>query len=299
MMTGRDPARWGGNAVSRVRAFIFLLALIPLIVACGGDSGSIGASQVSKKAHDPPATFKRAFAKLTHTPAGGVTLTWTPSDHILAIGLDLYGFASHSTHPTQIHTGRCETAGPLQYDLGTLTADGQGRIAQRLTHADVGDGIPAQNWYLVVQNAVGNDAYTQIALACVNLNNADADTSHHQVIHASVTSGVGPSMNVTGEATFEIEEGKLVIVATLAGLEPFSAHPLYVNMGDCAHLGASAFSFYPAQADSNGRAKIKQSFAGVAVISAAWSLEVLRGVHLESQIDAAPVTCGNVKALEE
>jgi hypothetical protein len=214
---------------------------------------------------------------------------------MLAIALDLYGFAANSTHPAQIHSGRCETGGPVQYDLGTLTADGQGRITQRIPHPDVSDGIPAQGWYLVVQNAVGNDAYTQIALACVNLDNANTSTSHQQEIHATVTSGSGPSMSATGEATFEIEDGKLVIVATLAGLEPFSTHPLYVAVGDCAHLGASAFSFYPAQADSSGRAKIKQSFAGVAAIpTAAWSLVVLRGVHLPSQIDAAPIACGTI-----
>jgi hypothetical protein len=268
--------------------------MVPLVVACGG-SESTGASQAGSAPRDPPATLKRAFVKLTHTPAGGVALTWTPSDHALAIALDLYGFAANSTHPAQIHSGRCETGGPVQYDLGTLTADEQGRISQRITHPDVNDGIPAQGWYLVVQNAVGNDAYTEITLACVNLDNANTSTSHQQVIHPTVTSGSGPSMNATGEATFEIEDGKLVIVATLAGLEPFSSHPLYITMGDCAHRGASAFSFYLAQADSSGRAKIKQSFVGVSSIpTAAWSLVVLRGVHLQSQIDAAPIACGNI-----
>ena len=284
--------------MSRVRALVLLLILVPLVVACGGSDGAHGVSQAGSAANDlrdPPATLKRAFAKLTHTPAGGVTLTWTPSDHTLAIALDLYGFASNSTHPAQIHSGRCETGGPVQYDLGTLAADGQGRITQRITPPDVSAGIPAQGWYLVVQNAAGDDAYTQIALACVNLDNADTNTSHQQAIHATVTSGSGPSMSVTGEATFEIEDRKLVVVATLARLEPFSTHPLYINIGDCAHLGASAFSFYPAQADSSGRAKIKQSFAGVSAIpAAAWSLMVLRGVHLQSQIDAAPIACGNI-----
>jgi hypothetical protein len=30
-----------------------------------------------------------------------------------------------------------------------------------------------------------------------------------------------------------------------------------------------------------------------------WSLVVLRGVHLQSQIDAAPIGCGDVKAPEK
>ncbi|HEX3269514.1 MAG TPA: hypothetical protein VHR15_02615 [Ktedonobacterales bacterium] len=287
--------------MSRIRALAFLLILVPLIVACGG-GGSNGASQVGSAAsdpRDPPATLKRAYVKLTHTPAGSITLTWTPSDHTLTISLDLYGFAANSTHPAQIYSGSCETGGPVRYDLGTLAADGQGRITQILTHADANDGIPAQGWYLAVQNAAGDNVYTQIALACVNLNNANTNTNQQQVIHTTVTSGFGPSMGVTGEATFEIEDGKLVIVATLAGLEPFSSHPLYIAVGDCAHLGASAFSFYPAQADNNARAKIKQSFDGVAVIPAAsWSLVVVRGVHLASQIDAAPIVCGDAKPIE-
>src|SRR5690242_6742581 len=119
------PASQGGTAVSRIRALAFLLILVPLIVACGG-GGSNGASQVGSAAsdpRDPPATLKRAYVKLTHTPAGSITLTWTPSDHTLTISLDLYGFAANSTHPAQIYSGRCETGGPVRYDLGTLAAD--------------------------------------------------------------------------------------------------------------------------------------------------------------------------------
>src|SRR5215471_5564615 len=62
-------------------------------------------------------------------------------------------------------------------------------------------------------------------------------------------------MNVSGEATFEIEGGALVFVATLKGLELYSAHPLTLSAGDCAHQGARAFSFYPAQADGQGWGK--------------------------------------------
>jgi hypothetical protein len=291
------PANQGGSAVNRLRTLALLLIFAPLVVACGG-SGNGGVSQTGPAANAPgdlPATLKRAFAKLTHTPSGAATLTWTPGDHMLAIALDLYGFAPNSIHPVQIRSGRCESGGPVRYDLGKLTADGQGRIAKPLTQSGVNNGVPPRDWYLVVQNAVGGDSYAQIALACVNLSNADSNTSHQQVIHTSVKSGAGPSMNVTGEATFEIEDGVLVVVTTLTGLEPFSAHPLYIKMGDCVHTGANAISFYPARADSNGRAKIKQSFAGVVAIpSSSWSLVVLRGVHLESQIDAAPISCGNI-----
>jgi hypothetical protein len=273
-----------------------------LVVACGG-SGHGGVSQTGSAVNalgDPPAALKRAFVKLAHTPSGATTLTWTPSDHTLAIALDLYGFVPNSIHPVQIHSGRCESGGPVQYDLGKLTADGQGRMAKTLTQPGVNDGVPPHDWYLVVQNAVGADAYAHIALACLNLDNADTNMRHEQVTRANVTSGAGPSMNVTGEATFEIEDDALVVVATLTGLEPFSAHPLYITVGDCAHVGARAFSFYPAQADSSGRAKVKQSFDGVATIpSMTWSLVVLRGVHLQSQIDAALISCGEVNALEE
>jgi hypothetical protein len=291
------PANQGESAVNRLRALALLLIFAPLVVACG-ESGNGGASQTGSAANapgDPPATLKRAFAKLAHTPSGAATLTWTPGDHTLAIALDLYGFAPNSIHPVQIRSGRCESGGPNRYDLGKLTADGQGRIAKTLTQPGVNDGVPTHDWYLAVQNAVGDDPFAQLALACVNLSNADSNTSHQQVIRASVKSGVGPSMNVTGEATLEIEDGVLVVVVTLAGLEPFSEHPLYIKVGDCAHVGPSAFSFYPAQADSTGRAKIKQSFDGVVTIpSSSWSLVVLRGVHLESQIDAAPISCGNI-----
>jgi hypothetical protein len=218
--------------VNRLRALALVLIFTPLVVACG-KSGNGGASQTGSAANasgDPPATLKRAFAKLVHTPSGAATLTWTPGDHTLAIALDLYGFAPNSIHLVQIRSGRCES-GPNRYDLGKLTADGQGRIAKTLTQPGVNDGVPTHDWYLVVQNAVGDDPFAQIVLACVNLSNAGSNTSHQQVIHASVKSGAGPSMNVTGEATFEIEDGVLVMVATLAGLGPFSAHLLYIKVG--------------------------------------------------------------------
>ncbi|HEY7023149.1 MAG TPA: hypothetical protein VH349_18670 [Ktedonobacterales bacterium] len=169
------PANQGGNAVNRLVALALLLIFAPLVIACGW-SGNGGASQIGSVANDPrdsPATLKRAFAKLAHTPSGAATLTWTPDEHMLAITLDLYGFAPNSIHPVEIRSGRCESSGPVRYDLGKLTADGQGRIAKTLTQSGVNNGVPPHDWYLVVQNAVGDDAYAQIALACVNLSNAD------------------------------------------------------------------------------------------------------------------------------
>lgn len=284
--------------MSRLRALALLLVLTPLVAACGGGSGNSGdskASRASAATNDSPISLKRAYAKLTHAPSGGITLTWRPDDRSLLITLDLSGFVPHSVHPAHIHSGRCEAGGPVQIDLGVLTADGQGRIAGTLTQTGSG-GVPPHGWYLDIHNAVGDDPYALLAPACVNLDSADQDASHQQVIHASVTAGVGASMNVAGEATFEIEDSTLVVVATLRGLEPYSAHPLFIMAGDCAHLGARVFSFYLAQADSDGRAKIKQQFDGVATIPPGWSLLVVRGVHLQSPVDAAPIACGAMTA---
>jgi hypothetical protein len=210
----------------------------------------------------------------------------------------LYGFAPKSTHPAQIRSGRCEAGGPIQYDLGAVVADGQGKIATTFTEPGVRGGMPSHGWYLVIQNAVGDDPFAQIALGCVNIDHADVGASHQQTAQATVASGSGRGMNVAGEATFEVEGGKLVVVATLRGLEPYSVHPLLINRGACAHLGETAITLYPAQADGDGRAKIKQSFDGIAQVATGWSLVVLRGVHLQSQVDAALVSCGDIKALD-
>jgi hypothetical protein len=275
-------------------AFAYLLLLTPLVAACDGKNTQLNSTQAGAATHDPPTTLKRAFARLTHTPQGSVELSWRSDDRSLTVALNLSGFAPNSTHPAHIHGGSCDTGGPIQYDLGALVADAQGRISGRVVQADVEGGIPPQGWALDIYNASGSDPYSLIQLACADIQSS-AGASHPQHVHISVVSGVGPSMSASGQATFDIEDGKLVVVATLGGLEAFSTHPLSIQQGDCAHLGASVFSLYPLQADSRGQAKVKQSFAGVSTIPGdAWSLVVLRGVHLRGQIDAAPISCGAI-----
>ncbi len=288
----------GGYAVGRMRALALLLLTLALAACSGGEHGrgDSNAPQANDMTNGPP-SLKRAHANLSHTPAGGVTLTWRPDDQILRIALDLYGFAPNSTHPAQVRRGRCASGDPVQYDLGALVADGEGRISKTLTQPGVRDGMPSHGWYLEIQNAVGGDPYQQIALGCMNIDDADAGASRQQAIQATVSAGAGLGMNVAGEATLEVEGGQLVVVATLQGLEPYSVHPLLITRGACAHLGATVITFYPAQADSNGRAKIKQTFDGIAQVATGWSLVVLRGVHLQSQVDAAPISCGDIKAL--
>jgi hypothetical protein len=121
--------------VSHLRALALLLMLTPLVAACGGSAGygrNGGSAQVGAAANQPQATLKRAHANLAHVPSGNVTMTWRPDSHTLAITFDLYGFAPNSTHPAQIHSGRCGTDGPVRYDLGAVTADGQGQITKAL-----------------------------------------------------------------------------------------------------------------------------------------------------------------------
>jgi hypothetical protein len=277
----------------RALALAILTMLAPLLTACAATTAPSVA--VAPAAAVAPMTLQRAYASLTHTPRGTVTLTWRPSDRSLIIDLEVVGFAPNSSHPTQIRGGQCASSGPLLYDLGALVADGQGRIATRVTLQQVDGGAPSPDWYLDMQNAVGDDSYSLIELACATIDTVELDTTRAQVVHVSVLSGVGPSMNVSGQATLEIESGKLVVVVTLSGLEPFSTHPLFIQQGDCAHLGASVFSLYPVQADSGGRAKNKQTFQGVMSIPGeGWSLVILRGVHMQSQIDAAPISCGSI-----
>jgi len=276
-------------------AFAFLLLLTPLVAACDGNDAHVNASREGAAALGTTTPLQRAFAILTHTPQGSVELSWRSDDRSLTVTLNLSGFAPNSTHPAYIHSGDCDASGAIQYDLGALIADTQGRISSTVIQPDVEAGIPPQGWSLDIHNASGSDPYSLIQLACADIQSASADTTRQQRIHISVVAGVGPSMSASGQATFEIEDGKLVVVATMNGLEPFSTHPLYIQQGDCAHPGAGVFSLSPLQADSRGQAKVKQSFAGVSTIPGdAWSLVVLRGVHLQSQIDAAPITCGAI-----
>jgi hypothetical protein len=276
-------------------AFAFLLLLAPLVAACDGKNTQVNSAQAGAATNDPPTTLKRAFARLTHTPQGSVDFTSRPDDRTLTVALNLFGLAPISTHPAHIHSGDCDATGPIQYDLGALVADAQGKISSTVIQPDVEGGIPPQGWSLDIHNASGSDPYSLIQLACAHIQSASAGATHPQTVHISVVTGVGPSMSASGQATLEIEDDKLVVVATMSGLEPFSTHPLFIQQGDCAHPGASVFSLSPVQADSRGQAKVKQGFAGVATIpNAAWSLVVLRGVHLQSQIDAAPITCGAI-----
>jgi hypothetical protein len=105
-------------------------------------------------------------------------------------------------------------------------------------------------------------------------------------------------MNVPGEATFEIEGGALIIVATLKGLELCSRTRSCSAPAIAPTRERVRFPSIQRRPMVRAGAEIKHGFDGAALIPLGWSYMALHELHAQSQIDAAPVSCGDVAALD-
>jgi len=236
-----------------------------------------------------------AKATLTHVPSGTADLTWTQSDKSLQAQITLIGLAPNSSHAARIHTGSCAQQGNVLYALPNITADASGKATLTHTIQNVAGGLPANGWYLNVHDGTGDDAYSKLDIACVDIHNIDKSTAGKETARLTFARGMAPSQNASGSAQLHIESGKLVVTVHVSGLEPGSTHPEHIHTGSCANQGAIVHPLANLIADGSGSATVTTTIASVSSIpSSGWYVNVHRGVNLNSPIDFDPIACGDV-----
>ena len=95
-----------------------------------------------------------------------VDMSYERAARILTVHVRATGLEPGTRHPNHIHTGQCESEGPVREVLHTLVADAQGN-ADVVTPIPQSDGIKAGAWYVAVHTGPRLESQAQYALlAC-------------------------------------------------------------------------------------------------------------------------------------
>ena len=118
-----------------------------------GDPGSLGYTPISCANIAPGASTTVTMAPLPQPgqhPQGSATLTYNPAKKTLSVTVNASGLLAGSVHAVDIHSGSCESQGPVKYPLSDLTASPTGAAAATTLFEDVDEAPPASGWYLNV-----------------------------------------------------------------------------------------------------------------------------------------------------
>jgi hypothetical protein len=93
-------------------------------------------------------------------------LSYDLPSRVLTVRVHVTGLEPGSHHPSHIHTGQCESEGPIRETLNAVDADSHGN-ADAVTTVPQSDGIKFNAWYIAVHAGPGLGSQSQYALlAC-------------------------------------------------------------------------------------------------------------------------------------
>ena len=118
-----------------------------------GDPGSLGYTPISCANTAPGASTTVTMAPLPQPgqhPQGSATLMYNPAKKTLSVTVNASGLLAGSVHAVDIHSGSCESQGPVKYPLSDVTASPTGATAATTLFEDVDELPPASGWYLSV-----------------------------------------------------------------------------------------------------------------------------------------------------
>jgi hypothetical protein len=243
-----------------------------------------------------PATGPKGSATLAKAPTGQAHLTYDRNTQNLTIQTTLNTLAPNSPHAMNIRTGNCVSTGPVIVTLPNVTADAAGNVNTSSTQMVQPPTQPSSGWYIEVTNGIGSSVYDTLNLVCANVTSVQGGAGQPQSSNVQFTQGVGPSMNASGNATFTLANNQVTVKLTVTGLEPGSTHAAFVSQGTCQNQSTQkVFGLSQLNGDNSGNASSTTVISNVSSApSTAWYVIVTRGTNLNSFLDAAPITCGNV-----
>jgi hypothetical protein len=105
-----------------------------------------------------------------------VQMSYDRAARILTVHVKAAGLEPGTRHPNHVHTGQCDSEGPVREVLTTLVADARG-VAEATTSIPQSDGIKPGAWYVAVHRGPGLDSQSQYALlACGDVVRAAGDS---------------------------------------------------------------------------------------------------------------------------
>jgi hypothetical protein len=289
---------WTGR---RAAASVALVAL----AACGSSSSSSSSGATSSATSAGSGGSSSTGSQTTgaqpvhvvlhHIPMGTATLTYDTGSGTLTVEVKLTGLAPNSAHPSHIHSGSCEAQGAVEYPLNAITADGGGNadVTSKVTGVKEGK-IAEGGWYVNVHNGPGLAPAEQFEpIACGDVHNSAAAASVTVPLMTGPPGVAGQSASGTADLT--LSGGSLVVVLTVHGLAPSSAHIAHIHSGSCESQGAVVYPLNQLAADANGDATSTTTIPNVSAIATGqWYVNVHRGPALTDQTGFDPVSCGDV-----
>jgi hypothetical protein len=136
-----------------------------LPIVCGDISNSNTSTTAAQSVHvaltaAPGASAGEKVSGMAQLSLSGKTLT---------VKLTLSGMEPNSAHAAHIHSGSCESQGPVVYPLTVVKADSSGNATEMTTVNNV-SSIPSSGWYVNVHHST--DLSTQTGfdpIACGNV----------------------------------------------------------------------------------------------------------------------------------
>jgi hypothetical protein len=94
------------------------------------------------------------------TPKGTATISYNPDARTLTVVVNASGLTP-GPHAAHIHTGSCQSQGPVKYMLTDFVANAHGQIVNEArTVSDVRTPIPASGWYFNLHQGNHSDILT-------------------------------------------------------------------------------------------------------------------------------------------
>jgi Cu/Zn superoxide dismutase len=127
-----------------------------LVIRDGTTSGGVPGEPMAKTAAlsgIPSSAVKLTAAEVSSAgvsygpPQGTATITYNPDARTLTVVVNASGLTP-GAHAAHIHTGSCQSQGPVKYMLIDFVANAHGKIVNETrTVSDVRTPIPASGWY--------------------------------------------------------------------------------------------------------------------------------------------------------
>lgn len=281
---------------------ILTLVLAACVLVAGCHSGSTTPKAASSphgaqlSAPVPAGTsFVNGTATLAHIPVGTGKLTWSSSDNVVHVDINLTGVSPTSQYVASVTNGPCDNKGGLAFSVGQLTPDQNGRVSMHQDITNRPNGFPL-NSALTVSAPPG--PRPPVYVACGNLGNGTVGVGGS---NASATTNLGPtsdaSQNVTGTAYLRQIGTTLLVHVDVAGLDPNTAHNEAIHLGNCSFLSYTIYGLPTLNADGSGNASSDITINNSQPMpNTGWYVAAQYGTD-PSTVYNQSVACGNIQVL--
>ncbi|MBO0791336.1 MAG: hypothetical protein J2P36_10345, partial [Ktedonobacteraceae bacterium] len=230
---------WIITSVRKLIVLFILVGALFLFSACargGQTTFNYPATNVSSVSSPTPES-QPVNVVLRRSSLGTMTLIWHPRTRALLVQSEFYNLAPKGTYAVSIYYGDCQHSGRMLYHLPNIVAGTNGSAFATARIVGIPGGIPEHGWYINIQHLPRpeNDALA-VSPGCANIvrdQNITTWQPQNVLVRFSNFSTSGQNNN-DGKVQLNLQNGQLLVKATLKNLTPDSTHMGYIFSGSCS-----------------------------------------------------------------